>query len=123
MATNKLCLAWFGDLESLKELLSEKYKLNGAWSQPGGDKKVFTFGDSSISWRKNKNLLHFDGIEANLIKKEMCKQICVDGEYNLVSADLHVPVAGSSCISNDFSENIESLKLGQYSNGEAIRTL
>ena len=40
MATNKLCLAWCGDLESLKELLSEKYKLNGTWSQPGGDKKV-----------------------------------------------------------------------------------
>jgi hypothetical protein len=38
-------------------------------------------------------------------------------------ADLHVPVAGSSCISNDFSEDIESLKLGQSSNGEAIRTL
>ena len=38
-------------------------------------------------------------------------------------ADLHVPVAGSSCISNDFSEDIESLKLVQSSNGEAIRTL
>ena len=33
-------------------------------------------------------------------------------------ADLHVPVAGSSCISNDFSEDIESLKLVQSSNGE-----
>ena len=110
MATNKLCLAWFGDLESLKELLSEKYKLNGAWSQPDGDKKVFTFGDSSISWRKNRSLLHFDGTEANLIKKEMCKQICEDGEDN--SADSHALVAGSSCISNDFSEDIESLKLG-----------
>ena len=121
MATNKLCLAWCGDLESLKELLSEKYKLNGAWSQPGGDKKVFTFGDSSISWRKNRSLLHFDGTEANLIKKEMCKQICEDGKDN--SADSHALVAGSSCISNDFSEDIESLKLGQSSNGEAIRTL
>ena len=116
MVTNKLCLAWCGDLESSKELLSEKYKLNGAWSQPGGDKKVFTFGDSSISWRKNRSLLHFDGSEANLIKKEMCKQICEDGEDNFVSADLHVPVAGSSCISNDFSEDIESLKHGQSSN-------
>ena len=36
---------------------------------------------------------------------------------------LHALVAGSSCISNDFSEDIESLKLGQSSNGEAIRTL
>ena len=82
---------------------------------------MFIFGDSSISWRKNRSLLHFDGTEANLIKIEMCKQICEDGEDN--SAGSHALVAGSSCIPNDFSEDIESLKLGQPSNGEAIRTL
>jgi hypothetical protein len=54
---------------------------------PAGIKKCLPLhGDSSISWKKNENLLHFDGIEANFIKKEMCKQICEDGEDNLVSA-------------------------------------
>lgn len=123
MATNKLCLAWSGDLESLKELLCEKYKLNGTWSHPGGDKKVFTFGDSSISWRRNKHLLYFDGSKANLIKKELCKQMCEDGEDNLELAEVHVSDAASSCKSNDFSVDMESLKSGQSVNGDAIRSL
>ena len=42
-----ISLAWTGDLE---EILN----LDGVWSQPGSDRKVFTYADSSIMWRKNK---------------------------------------------------------------------
>ena len=37
-----LCLAWSGDLESLKLFLEEDLKFNGTWSHPGGDKKFFS---------------------------------------------------------------------------------
>ena len=37
-----LSFAWTGDFESLKQLVGENLKLVGSWSQPGGDKKVFS---------------------------------------------------------------------------------
>ena len=65
-----LGLAWSGDLiESLKTFVSKSLKLIGTWSQPGGDKKVFTGKNVSIIWRKNKNLLVFEGVKANQLKK------------------------------------------------------
>ena len=68
-----LGLAQSGDLESLKTFVSKSLKLNGTWSQPGGDKKVFTGKDVSIIWRKAKNLLVFEGVKANQLKKEICR--------------------------------------------------
>ena len=47
MALNtKLRLSWTGDYEYLKQFVNETLQLNSTWSQPGGDKKVYTFGDS-----------------------------------------------------------------------------
>jgi hypothetical protein len=34
-----ISLAWTGDFVSLKQFSSEVLKLDGEWSQPGGDKK------------------------------------------------------------------------------------
>ena len=60
--TDKLCLAWTGDYESLKQFVHYKsLKLDGIWSQPGGDKKVFNADDCLISWRKNNKLLFIEG--------------------------------------------------------------
>ena len=77
---DKLCFAWAGDFECLKRFVSEDLQLNGTWSQPGGDKKLFTFDDSVIIWRKNKNLLYLDGEKAGDVMKELCKQICKQDE-------------------------------------------
>ena len=52
-----LCFAWAGDFECLKQFVGENLKLEGSWTQPGGDKKMFTSDNSTIIWRKNKNLL------------------------------------------------------------------
>jgi hypothetical protein len=49
-----LGLCWTGDFESLKHFVADSLKLNGTWSQPGGDKEVFIAEDASIVWRKNK---------------------------------------------------------------------
>ena len=52
MSTENLSLAWTGDFDSLKKFSNEVLNLDGEWTQPGGDKKLFTFGNSSIVWRK-----------------------------------------------------------------------
>ncbi len=34
-----LSLAWTGEFDSLKEFVKDSLKLDGEWSQPGGDTK------------------------------------------------------------------------------------
>ena len=101
-----LGLAWSGDLESLKTFVSKSLKLNGTWSQPGGDKKVFTGKNVSDIWRKNKNLLAFEGVKANQVKKKVCRLMC---DYPSKSPDASV--------------EFENLKHGQLLNGKTIQEL
>ena len=64
-----LQLAWTGDYPSLKRFVNENLKLVGEWDQPGGDKKVFTDGNISISWKKSRKDLQFNGKHANKLKR------------------------------------------------------
>ena len=66
----KLCFAWSGDYESLKQFVKDDLNLEGTWSQPGGDRKLFTLGDSTILWKKNKNVLCLDG---TIERARLCK--------------------------------------------------
>lgn len=119
--SDKLGFAWCGDFELLKQFVSENLKLEGTWSQPGGDKKLFTSEDLTIIWRKNKNLLSVNGKRASKIMKELCKQICKLDEDNLES-----PISDarqSSMKSSDICEEFENLKFGQLVNTEAIQAL
>ena len=52
-----LCFAWSGDFESLKLFIKEDLKLDGTWSHPGGDKKLFSTENITISWRRSKSIL------------------------------------------------------------------
>ncbi len=62
----------------MKAFIKEVLKFNGEWSQPGGDKKHFVFGNSSISWRRNKQLLTVNGEKSNEIRMEICKLMLKD---------------------------------------------
>ena len=104
--SKSLGLAWSGDFDSLKWFVAESLKLNGTWVQPGGDKKVFTAKDISITWRKNKNLLFVEGAKASQLKKEVCRYI----------NDCSSETAG-------VSTEIGELKHEQLSNREAIQAL
>ena len=66
-------IAWSGDFGSLKQFFKDVLNFGGEWSQPGGDKKVFTRGKSSISWRKSKSLLHFEGEEQLQLRRKFVK--------------------------------------------------
>ena len=45
--------------------------------------KVYTFCDLSISWRKSKSLLCFDGTKSSDIKRKLCKGSCKIKKNNL----------------------------------------
>ena len=117
----RLCFAWSGDYESLKQFVKDDLNLEGTWSQPGGDRKLFTLGDSTILWKKNKNVLRLDGARANEIMQSLCKLICSfeapisdDRQPSMQSAAVCDPPTGPvgefrsdpSFIRNDHSHNI-----------------
>ena len=100
-------------------IVKEILNLDGVWSQPGSDPKVFTYGDSSITWRKNKCLLSFAGEKSDKVKQEVCKHFRVN---NLTKATQ--PVLNQSYKpSNDCTEATESLKTNQKLNNETIQSL
>ena len=80
------------------------------------DRKVLTYGDSSITWRKNKCLLSFTGERSDEVKQEVCKQICVN---NLAKATQLV-FDQSNKSSEACTETIESLKADQKLNNGVI---
>ena len=114
-----ISFAWTGDLELLKQFVNEILNLDGEWSQPGSDRKVFTYGDSSITWRKNKCLLSFTGERSDEVKREVCKQICVN---SLAKATQSV-FDQSNKSQQACTEAIESLKADQKLNNGVIQSL
>ena len=72
---DNLCIAWSGNYDSLKKFISIDLKYDGNWEQTGSDKKVFKTDNFSISWRKSKCLLHFEGDETRNIVQVLCAMI------------------------------------------------
>lgn len=116
MSTENLSLAWTSDFDSLKKFLNEVLNLDGEWTQPGGDKKLFTFGNSSIVWRKTKGLLLFKGEQSMAVKTKICEAMLQES-FNPPSQ------THSGMSSGDHMDEIESLRSGQLLNGEAIQFL
>ena len=116
--TDQLCLAWTGDYESLKRFLVDSLKLEGIWSQPGGDKKVFEADDCSISWRKNSKLLYIEGERGCQVEREMMECFLAESDEPVQPC-----VDAHSCNSPNISAEIEELKAGQSVNRETIKAL
>jgi hypothetical protein len=116
MSTENLSLAWTGDFDSLKKFSNEVLNLDGEWTQPGGDKKLFTFGNSSIVWRKTKGLLLFKGEQSMAVKTKICEAMLQES-FNPPS-QTHSGISPGDCM-----DEIESLRSGQLLNGEAIQLL
>ena len=112
----KLCFAWSGDYESLKQFVKDDLNLEGTWSQPGGDRKLFTLGDSTILWKKNKNVLRLDGARANEIMQSLCKLVC---SFEAPTSDDRQPSMQSAAV----CDTLGDLQRGQSVNSEAIRAL
>lgn len=137
---NNLYFVWNGDYQSLKCFVGKDLNLDGVWEQPRGDKKVFKSNNISITWRKNKSLLHFEGLEANKITKLLCCIICqsfaesvavnnsvnevvvVNDSVNSCESDSGT-LQGRVSKSNAISSDMEGPITGQAINTEAIRAL
>ena len=75
---DKVDLAWTGYYDALKKFLAEDLK--GIWEQLGGGKKVFMVDNTSISWRKTKNVLQLEGEKVDQIKQLLCSKMCGDSD-------------------------------------------
>ena len=72
---SNLKLSWAGDLESLKNFVSDNLKLKGAWKSTGGEKQVFTSGTISITWLSKKKFLSFNGL-SDSVKNKLWAAVC-----------------------------------------------
>ena len=124
LLTGDLSFAWTGDYDALKVFVVDDLKLNGNWEQPGGDKKVFKFNNSSIVWRKNKGFLQIEGEEVGYVMRRLCAKIL--SEYtnteNVNNIDVSCQtVADLECVSVE--SEIEELKTSQAVDREIILSL
>ena len=118
---NNISLAWTGDFKSLKQFTADVLKLNGDWTQPGGDKKVFANGDITLIWRKTKYLLSVDGRKSVEVKKRICEEMFRDNSKS--ASPLSIQEAQEGVTADTCMEEIERLKEGQLTNTELIQTL
>ena len=124
MSTN-LRLSWAGDLNSLKEFVENTLKVQGNWSSPAGEKKLFVANNVKILWWKNKKFLTIEGDDTNRIKNGMVNTLFMS--LNLDRAKPSVDMATktensfnenhttkqqcTSCICSTLSPELEGLKL------------
>ena len=107
----ELHLCWMGNIEQLKQFVSDNIELNGVWISPGGDKKKYSDGDTSISWRKGNKVLRIEGKEKNQINAKLCSIICNSGiSREEVSAANNLSSA-SNCTTSELSVEMEGVKL------------
>ena len=64
-----LKLSWAGDYNGLKLFVNIELKIEGEWSSPGGERKLFVGEDISICWWKNKKFFTVEGKRAGEVKR------------------------------------------------------
>ena len=86
---------------------------------------MFSFDDdSSISWRKSKKVLRFNGPRASQLMRDLCKRLSEQEANTLDFADEYsAENEGQSSKSVNIDMEIDDLKAGQMQNGEAIKAL
>ena len=107
----ELHLCWTGNIEQLKQFVSDNIELNGVWVSPGGDKKKYSDGDTSISWRKGNKVLRIEGKEKNQINAKLCSIVCNSGISPEEAGAANNLSAVSHCTTSELSVEIEGVKL------------
>ena len=67
-----LKLSWTGDFKSFKEFIELYASIEGTWESPGGERKTYSDGSTTIAWWKNKKKMEFSGDKADEIKLQLC---------------------------------------------------
>ena len=105
----ELRLCWTGDLEKLKLFVSKNVDFVGVWTSPGNDKKKYSDGYSSISWRKSKKVLEIEGRDRNLITAKLCTMLCND--FDPVQSSKSDNYCEFPSTSNEMLVELEGVKL------------
>ena len=122
LAMKNLKLSWAGDLESLKRVVSDYIKFDGRWTSPGGEKKVCSNQDTSITWWKNKKFLLVEGNQAKRIIELFIVILTNNASFrpsdqpgniniDLPNSDKINLVSSCSCKCNNLAVDIEGIKL------------
>ena len=110
LGMKNLKLSWAGDFESLQRIVSDYMKFDGKWSSPGGEKKVCSDCDTSITWWKKRKLLAVEGKQAKRITE--LSIVILANNVMLHSSDQPGNINNScSCKCNSLAVDIEELKL------------
>jgi hypothetical protein len=145
-----LRLSWIGDHESLKEFVRDNLILQGTWSSPAGEKKLFESEGLTILWLKNKKFLAVNGKDAKEIRSRLIKAMCTSSDFagvntsvdratnteNFVHDNISInhgevmlhdlPTSAGqaqSSVQIDGTEHMENFKTEQVINSETVRSL
>ena len=75
-STLNLKLSWTGDFQSLKDFVHTVIKFEGEWSSPGGEKKLFTSDQVTLTWLRNKKYLSIPGKDEKEVTYHVLSQLC-----------------------------------------------
>lgn len=106
-STPELKMAWAGDYESLKAFVNEKLGIEGEWSSPGGERKLFKSRNVVMHWWKNKTFLSIEGNQASETKRLLMAYIC----DSIGEATPAVENLSKSCNCAVLSTDMEGVKL------------
>ena len=91
----ELKATWTGDLASLKVFVENELNLQGTWSSPGGEKKLFVAENLTIQWLKNKKFLSIEGKNVNKVVHHLIEYICSESDQqnydacNIDNTEIH----------------------------------
>ena len=130
---DNLSIAWSGDFDSLKKFTSDELNLDGNWEHPGGNKKIFTSDNTSITWRRSKSVLNIESVDAGKITYLLCAKLCKNLDstheipsinYSNSSCQIDSAISKSCyCKCTDVCTSIHELMPGQDTNSEAIQAI
>ena len=104
-----LRLSWIGDHGSLKEFVRDNLILQGTWSSPAGEKKLFESEGLTILWLKNKKFLAVNGKDAKEIRSRLIKAMCTSSDFACVNTS----VDRATNTENFVHDNIYSINHGE----------
>ena len=111
---SNLKLAWTGDFTSIKCLVREHLKLDGVWTSPGGEKKVFSCDNiPTISWWQKRKLVELHGANASTIRQKLFATLS-DGNVMKDSDVMPTQLKTDNtpiCSCNELSTDLEGIKL------------
>ena len=108
-------IQWLGNIDQLKNLISDLFGSNGKWSSPGGYAKYFRNDKISVRWYSNKRTLVFNSTLGSFFKKritDLLKNV-LPTEATISNADASNCSSETSNVNHDMNDewSIENIIL------------